>query len=83
MYNMTKDIKQRLTAFIEPDLVKRVKVRGALEGLTISEIVEKALDAYAPKIEEASGKNVSLKFLNSPAIRTLMPKHTKRSVEPR
>jgi hypothetical protein len=57
---MTKNIKQRLTAFIEPDLVKRVKVRGALEGLTLSEIVEQALDAYAPKIEEGRDKKIHL-----------------------
>jgi hypothetical protein len=57
---MANDLKQRLTAFVDPQLVKRVKVRGALEGLTISEIVERALDAYAPKIEEGRDKEIHL-----------------------
>ncbi len=68
--------KQRLTAFIDPILVKRAKIRGALEGLTISEVVEKALDAYAPKIEEGRGQHIHLKFIS-------VPKHTKALVVPR
>lgn len=67
---MKKDLKLRLTAFVDPMLVKRAKVRGALEGLTISEIVEKAIDAYAPKIEKDSDQHIHLKFIN-------IPKHTK------
>ena len=67
---MNKGLKQRLTAFVNPELVKRAKVRGALEGLTISEVVEKALDAYAPKIELDSDQHIHLKFINP-------PKHTK------
>lgn len=46
------DLKQRLTAFIDPSLVKRAKVQGALRGLTVSEIVEKAIDVYAPKLKK-------------------------------
>jgi hypothetical protein len=80
---MKKDLKQRLTAFIDPTLVKRAKVRGALEGLTISEVVEKALDAYAPKIEEGSGQDLRLKFINAPATHILIPKHTKPAGVPR
>lgn len=53
-------MKQRLTAFIDPELVKRAKVRGALEGLTISEVVEHALDSYAPLIEESKDKKIRL-----------------------
>lgn len=52
--------KQRLTAFVDPALVKRAKVRGALEGFTISEVVEQALDAYAPVIEEGKDKKIHL-----------------------
>ena len=66
MFTMNKDLKQRLTAFVNPDLVKRAKVRGALEGLTISEVVEKALDVYAPKIEQDSDQHIHLKFINVP-----------------
>jgi len=87
-----KDLKQRLTAFVDPILVKRAKVRGALEGLTISEVVEKALEAYSPKIESGSDQRIHLKFNNAPAIETEMPtdldakarvrKHTKALVVP-
>ena len=63
---MKKDLKLRLTAFVDPILVKRAKVRGALEGLTISEIVENALDAYAPKIEKSADKHIHVKFINYP-----------------
>lgn len=57
---MKNDLKQRLTAFVDPVLMKRAKVRGALEGLTVSEIVEHALDAYAPIIEEGRDKKIHL-----------------------
>lgn len=60
--------KQRLTAFIDPVLVKRAKVRGALEGLTISEVVEKALEGYAPKIEGGTDRLIQLKFTTAPMI---------------
>ncbi len=82
---MKKDLKLRLTAFVDPMLVKRAKVRGVLEGLTISQIVERALDAYAPKIEKGSNEHVHVKFLNYPANGSLMivPKHTKSLVVPR
>jgi hypothetical protein len=90
---MKKDLRQRLTAFVDPHLVKRAKVRGALEGLTISEVVEKALDAYAPKLEQSSDKHINVKFLNYPVtslmIRearitsVLVPKHTKVPGVPR
>lgn len=59
---MKKDLKARLTAFVDPMLVKRAKVRGALEGLTISEIVEKALDAYVPRIEKVMISTFMLNF---------------------
>ena len=86
--------KQRLTAFVDPELVTRAKVRGALEGLTISEVVEKALDVYAPHIEKDSNKRINLKFMNTPSfgIRTLeedaranrkAPLHTKNLGVPR
>lgn len=85
---MNRDSKQRVTSFVDQDLVKRAKVRGALEGLTISEIVEKALDAYAPEIETHANDRIHLKFANASAIDTythqaelnakrIAPKHTK------
>lgn len=73
---MKKTIKQRVTAFVDPNLVTRAKVRGALEGLTISEIVERALDAYSPKIDKDSDQQIKLKFVNAPVIDTVSsPKH--------
>lgn len=66
--------KHRLTAFVDPDLVTRAKVRGALENLTISQIVEKALDAYAPKIDTNGNTHINLKFTNVPIIDTFVSK---------
>lgn len=65
---MKTEPKQRLTAFVNPILVKRAKVRGALEGLTISEVVEKALDVYAPRIKNESDKNIHVSFVNYPTV---------------
>lgn len=92
--NVKRIEKQRLTAFVDPILIKRAKVRGALEGLTISEVVEKALDGYAPQIEKNTNTNINLKFANGPVIDTLIsdirlrdmriaPKHSKHLVIPR
>lgn len=68
--SIKKDPKQRVTAFVDPVLVKRAKVHGALEGLTISEIVERALDAYAPKIETDADQHIKLKFTRHQEIST-------------
>ena len=65
--NLKSGKKQRITAFIDPILVRRVKARGALEGLTISEVVEKALEVYAPIIVTDKDKNIHLKFIDKPA----------------
>jgi len=90
---MKNELKQRLTAFVSPDLVKRAKVRGALEGLTISEVVEKALDVYAPKIEKGGDTHINVKFLHYPinsitiseteTKTVLAPKRSKALVVPR
>ena len=67
--------KQRVTAFVEPTVVTRAKVRGALEGLTISEMVEKALDSYAPKIEK-NDNHINLKFITGQQLEALIPEPT-------
>lgn len=64
--NLKPEKKQRVTAFIDPILVRRAKARGALEGLTISEVVEKALEDYAPIIVRDRDQNVHLKFIKEP-----------------
>jgi len=78
---MAQNNKQRVTAFIDPNLVKRAKVRGALEGLTISEVIEKALDAYAPKLEQSSDQHIHVKFLNNPLIDTSISKKGLKEME--
>lgn len=47
--------KPRITVFVDEMVLRRGKAKGALEGLTLSETVEKALDLYAPK-EEKDGR---------------------------
>ncbi|OGG04852.1 hypothetical protein A2Z33_06120 [Candidatus Gottesmanbacteria bacterium RBG_16_52_11] len=93
--NITKkNFKQRLTAFVNPILVKRAKVRGTLEGLTLSEVVEKALEAYVPEIESVSDRHIQIKFATAHTSNTLVTgigakakrnvaKHTKALVVPR
>lgn len=66
--------KQRVTAFVDPIIVKRARIRGALEELTISEVVEKALDAYAPEIEKIGGQHIRLKFSNNHITQPQLPK---------
>ncbi len=88
---MNDSIKQRITAFVDPILVKRAKVRSALEGLTLSEVVERALDAYAPIINKTVDEELNLKFKklpeldglieNEPVITLPAPKHTKLLAE--
>jgi len=78
-HNAASMNKQRVTAFIDPVLVKRAKVRGALEGLTISEMVEKALDAYAPRIEQNNEQNIHLKFMDYPATEAVIPETSMKS----
>lgn len=78
--NLKREEKQRLTAFVDPDLVIRAKVRGTLEGLTISEVVEKALEDYAPEIEKGSDRHLNIKFLNGTPIDTLIPQTAAKTV---
>jgi hypothetical protein len=70
---LTPSNKQRVTVFLDPALVKRAKIRGALEELTMSELVEKALEVYAPRIEKNSPKNIHLQFTSDPLIVTVVP----------
>ena len=81
---MKNDLKQRLTVFINPDFIRRAKVRGALEGLTISEVVEQALDAYVPNIVKTNDQHIKVKFSTYPVIeKALIPKHSKTHTIPR
>lgn len=73
IHTMEKTMKQRLTAFVDPVFVTRAKIRGALEGLTMSEIVERALDEYAPKIITDEYSHINLQFDKKSIPKKLLP----------
>ena len=74
---MKKTAKQRMTAFIDPTIVKRAKVRAALEEITISQLIEKALDVYTPLIKQVSDNQIYLKSTIK------IPSQTRRSKQSR
>jgi hypothetical protein len=45
---MTTNIKQRVTLFINPLIVKHAKAQAVIEDLTLTKLVEKALVGYLP-----------------------------------
>lgn len=47
--NMSNDNTQRVTLFVNSDLVKHAKTQAILEDITLTELVEKALIKYLPK----------------------------------
>lgn len=46
---MTTTNKQRLTLFINPDVIKQAKVQAIVEELTLTAFIEKTLVTYLPK----------------------------------
>jgi len=56
---MTTKNKKRLTLFINPALAKHSKAEAIVEGITLTNLVEKALISYLPK--ETVIKNTFLK----------------------
>ena len=42
--------KQRVTLFLNPDLVKHAKAQAVIDEITLTVLVEKALIKYLPKI---------------------------------
>lgn len=46
---MTINNKQRLTLFINPDVIKQAKVQAIVEELTLTAFIEKTLVSYLPK----------------------------------
>jgi hypothetical protein len=73
--------------------VRTTKIRGALEGLTISEMVEGARNAYPSKIKTGNDRHIDIKILDLPLnhlmisetkVKTiLIPKRSKALVVPR
>jgi len=45
----TKNIKQRVTLFLNPSISKHAKAQAVVEDLTLTSLVEKALTRYLPK----------------------------------
>ena len=46
---MTKSKKQRVTLFLDPNLLKQAKVQALVENESLSVLIEKALTRYLPK----------------------------------
>jgi len=47
--NKQNNIKQRVTLFIAPSIAKHAKAQAIVEGLSLTNLVEKALIDYLPK----------------------------------
>ena len=45
----TNDSKQRVTLFLDPDLVKQAKTQAIVEEISLTALVERALIKYLPK----------------------------------
>lgn len=41
---------QRITLFIRPDIAKQARAQAVIEDLTLTRLVENALNKYLPKI---------------------------------
>lgn len=46
---MTTSTKQRVTVFINPTIVTHAKAQAVVEGISLTELVGKALIEYLPK----------------------------------
>lgn len=46
---MTNNDKQRVTLFLNPELLKRAKVQAIVEEMSLAFLVEKTLIKYLPK----------------------------------
>ena len=48
--SMSNEEKQRITLFIKPSLVKQARAQAIVEDTTLTNLVEKALIQYLPKV---------------------------------
>lgn len=46
----TNNKTQRVTLFLNPSLAKHAKAQAVIEEMTLTELVEKALNKYLPKV---------------------------------
>jgi len=49
MCSMTNNVKQRLTLFLKPSVIKHAKAAAIIEDVTLAKLVEKALTEYLPE----------------------------------
>jgi hypothetical protein len=49
MCTMSTTKKQRVTLFVNPDVLRHARAQAILEDLTLTQIVEKALYSYLPE----------------------------------
>jgi len=47
---MTTNKKQRVTLFINPDLITHARAQAVVEGHSLTALVERALVKYLPKV---------------------------------
>lgn len=57
---MTTSDKQRVTLFINPDLLKHARAQAVVEEITLTKLVEKALIDYLPKETIIKKANINL-----------------------
>ena len=48
MYIMTSTTKQRVTLFLNPKLLIHTKAQAVVEDITLTSLIEKALNSYLP-----------------------------------
>lgn len=75
-----KKQNERVNIYLNPDLVKNAKMQAALDGLSLGEIIEKALNFYlapALAVERSTGVNGTVvTFKSGPTISTMQPQFT-------
>ncbi len=49
MGSMTTTTKKRLTLFLNPSVIKHSRATAIVEGITLTQLVEKALTEYLPE----------------------------------
>lgn len=59
---MTTNKKQRITLFIVPSIAKYAKAQAVIEGLSMTNLVEKALINYLPKETIIKKADIKLDF---------------------
>jgi len=51
----SKNIKQRVTLFVNPSILKHAKAQAVVEDLSLTVLVEKALMKYLPRVTVIKG----------------------------